>query len=148
MTNTRGPLNSAEPTTSVLVGGVFNETPPAPTDGQVCAIQFDSEGNILVNVAEGGGGKTPQNPEAPTQVTVGVASTAVLGANTARTGLVLTNVSNSVISIGLGAAAVLNSGITLNPNGVWVMDAFTFVTTAINAIAASASSALAVQELQ
>jgi len=38
------------------VGGVFNLTPPAPADGQSCALQLDSAGNVLVNVAVGGGG--------------------------------------------------------------------------------------------
>jgi hypothetical protein len=128
---------------------VYNTVPPAPNDQQVTALQQDSEGNLLVNVVVGGGGssKTPQNPAAPAQVSVGVTTTSVLGANAARTGLVLTNLSNGVISIGLGASAVLNSGITLTPNGVWVMDAFTFVTTSINAIAQFGASILAVEEL-
>jgi hypothetical protein len=56
MSNTRGPLNSADPTTSVLVGGVYNEVAPAPADQQPCALQVDNEGNLLVNVAVGGGG--------------------------------------------------------------------------------------------
>lgn len=52
---TRGPLNSAEPTTSILISGVYNAQAPAPADEQVCALQLDSEGNLLVNVMEGGG---------------------------------------------------------------------------------------------
>ena len=148
-TNTRGPLNSAAPTTATLIGGVYNTVPPAPNDQQVTALQQDSEGNLLVNVVVGGGGssKTPQNPAAPAEVTVNQTTTPVLAANATRTGLVLTNLSNGVISIGLGAPAVLDSGISLTPNGVWVMDGFTFVTTAINAIAQTAGSVLAVQEL-
>lgn len=47
----RGPLNSADPTTSVLVGGVYNAESPAPEDQQPCALQLDSDGNLLVNVA-------------------------------------------------------------------------------------------------
>jgi hypothetical protein len=91
--------------------------------------------------------KTPQTPAAPAQVSVAVTTTSVLAANASRTGLVLTNLSNGVISIGLGAPAVLDSGISLTPNGVWVMDAFTFVTTTINAIAQFAGSTLAIEEL-
>lgn len=56
MTNVRGPLNSADPLTSILVGGVYNASAPAPADTQPCALQLDSEGNLLVNVAVGGGG--------------------------------------------------------------------------------------------
>ncbi len=139
-------LNSQNPSSALPVGGQYNATPPAPGNGQTLPLQQDSEGNLLVNVAAGGGGKTPQNPAAPGQVTVGATSTPVLLANPSRTGLVLTNVSANIISIGLGAAAVLNYGITLTPNGVWVMDEFTFITVAINAIAGMAGSALAIQE--
>lgn len=58
MANLRGPLNSADPTTSILVGGVYNEVFPAPEDQQSCALQLDNEGNLLVNVAVGGSGGT------------------------------------------------------------------------------------------
>ena len=51
-----GPLNSPKPTTSVVVGGVYNVTTPAPADKQALALQTDNEGNLLVNVAVGGGG--------------------------------------------------------------------------------------------
>jgi hypothetical protein len=90
--------------------------------------------------------KAALTPSAPTLVSVGVASAVAVAANAARKGLVLTNTSNKNISFGVGAAAVLNSGITLTPNGVWVMDEFTFTTSAINAIAGGAASNLAVQE--
>jgi hypothetical protein len=59
--NTRGPLNSSAPTTSVLVGGVYNAVPPTPADEQELALQLDSEGNLLVNIAVGGGGGTGSN---------------------------------------------------------------------------------------
>ena len=51
-----GPLNSSKPTTSVIVGGVYNSTTPAPANKQALALQQDNEGNLLVNVAVGGGG--------------------------------------------------------------------------------------------
>ena len=93
--------------------------------------------------------KTSQSPSAPTQATVGASSALALASNSSRTGLVLVNTSANTISIAFGAnAAVLNSGITLNPNGgTFVMDAFTFTTQAVNAIAGAASSNLAIQEL-
>jgi hypothetical protein len=89
----------------------------------------------------------PLTPASPTVNTVGVASAQAVAANANRKGLVLTNVSGNVISLGLGVAAVLNSGISLMPNGgVFVMDPFTFSTAVVNAIAAAASSTLGIQE--
>lgn len=82
----------------------------------------------------------------PTFATVGVASASAVASNASRKGLVLTNTSSNTISLGLGATAVLNSGITLTPRGVWVMDERTFTTAAVNAIASAASSNLAIQE--
>lgn len=86
---------------------------------------------------------------APIAVAVGAASGAVLALNTSRKGAIFTNTSANTISFGLsGSAAVLNSGITLAPYGVWIMDQYTFTTGAITAIASAAASNLAVQELQ
>jgi len=82
----------------------------------------------------------------PTAATVGTSTAEAVASNSSRQGLVLTNTSNNTISFGIGAAAVLNSGITLPPKSVWVMDEFTFATGAVNAIASSASSNLAIQE--
>lgn len=91
--------------------------------------------------------KTPLTGSAPTFATVGVTSAQVLASNASRKGLVFVNTSSNNISFGIGSnAAVLNSGITLTPNGVWVSDEYNFVTSAINAIAAGASSNLTIQE--
>jgi hypothetical protein len=51
-----GPLNSSKPSTSEIVGAVYNATPPAPTDGQPVALQSDSAGNLKVNVVTGSTG--------------------------------------------------------------------------------------------
>jgi hypothetical protein len=91
--------------------------------------------------------KAPLTPAAPAAATVGVASAQAVASNASRKGLALVNVSNNRISFGLAATAVLDSGITLYPGGVWEMDEHTFVTGAINAIASAASSPLAIQEL-
>ena len=92
--------------------------------------------------------RTALTASSPTFATVGVASAEAIAANTGRKGLVLVNTSTNNISLGLGTTAVLNSGITLNAGGgVWVMDDYTYTTVAINAIAAGASSNLAIQEL-
>ena len=42
-------------TKSMLVGGVYNSTAPTLTNGQQVAAQFDAAGNLMVNVAVGGG---------------------------------------------------------------------------------------------
>lgn len=81
-----------------------------------------------------------------TSVSVGVATTAAIASNANRKGLVLTNLSSSRISLGFGASAVLNTGITLLPGGIFVMDNYLFTTAAVNAIAGTAASVLAVQE--
>jgi len=49
-------LNSTNPSSAHVVGGVYHLTPPAPADGQSLPLQQDSSGNLLVNVAVGGGG--------------------------------------------------------------------------------------------
>lgn len=86
---------------------------------------------------------------APSAVTVGVSSGLALASNSSRKGLVLVNTSANTISIAFGAnAAVLNSGITLYQGGSYNMDAYSFTTAAINAIASAASSNLAIQEYQ
>lgn len=51
-----GPLNSSRPTTAQIAGGVYNASTPAPVDQQAMALQVDDEGNLLVNIAAGGGG--------------------------------------------------------------------------------------------
>lgn len=91
--------------------------------------------------------KTPLTALTPTFATVGVTSALAVAADASRTSLVLTNLSSGNISFGIGAsAAVLNSGITLTPNGVWESDEYSYVTSTINAIAANASSNLAIQQ--
>lgn len=91
--------------------------------------------------------KIALTPASPTAATIGTSSGTAVSSNSSRKGLVLTNTSNNIISLGLGVAAVLNSGIWLVPSGgVWVMDEYTFTTGAINAIASAASSNLAIQE--
>jgi hypothetical protein len=51
-----GPLDSAKVPTASVVGGTYNSIAPAPVDGQSLSLQQDKNGNLLVNVAVGGGG--------------------------------------------------------------------------------------------
>ncbi len=91
--------------------------------------------------------KTALTPAAPTAVSVGVTTGQAVASNVNRKGLMLVNTSANYISIGIGAAAVLYSGITLNPGGgAFWMDEFCFSTGAVNAIASGATSNLGVTE--
>jgi hypothetical protein len=93
------------------------------------------------------GTKTALTASAPAAVSVGIASAEAVAINAARKGLLLVNTSANYISIAFGAAAVLYSGITLNPSGgsFW-MDEYSFSTAQVRAIASGAASNLAVQE--
>lgn len=90
--------------------------------------------------------KAALTPASPATASVGVSNAEAVAANGSRKGLIITNLSNNTVSLGLGAAAVLNSGITLMPYGTWQMDEYTFCTSAINGIASAASSTISVQE--
>ena len=92
--------------------------------------------------------KTALTANSPTFATVGTSSAQALASNSSRKGLILTNTSTGNISFGFGATAVLNSGITLYPGGTFNLDEYSFTTAAVNAIAANASSNLAIQEWQ
>lgn len=86
-------------------------------------------------------------PSAPTGTSVGVASVLIVSSNVNRRGLVLINTSTNWISLGFGTTAVLYRGITLSPGGSsFVMDDFTYCTSAVYAIASKTNSNIAVQE--
>lgn len=146
---------------SVSVTGTVTTTPSGTQNVNVT----NAAGASAVNIQDGGNSitvdgtvtsvpsgtqnvstKTDLTPSSPTAATVGVASAQAVAANSNRKGLILVNTSVNTISIGLGATAVLNSGITLYPGGVFQMDEYCFDLGAVNAIASSASSNLAIQE--
>lgn len=91
-----GPLNSAAPTTATLIGGVYNVTSPAPAAGQESALQIDANGNLLVNIAAGGGAGGIQYVDGATQATP--TGTVALAKNP----------SNILHALGLSAAGNLN----------------------------------------
>jgi len=112
------------------------------------AVLTDSDGHLQVDVLTGVITKIPLTASAPTATSVGIVSAQAVAANAARKGLLLVNTSVNYISIGIGSAAVLYSGITLNPlGGTFWMDEYSFSTAVINAIASGAASNLAVQEM-
>lgn len=104
-----------------------------------------NQSSIPVTIAGAG---TPLTANAPTTATVGVASASALASNAGRDGVIIVNVSVNKVCLGLGSTAVLNSGICLLPGGTWTMDAFSFSTGTINAIASAASSVISIQEFQ
>lgn len=84
---------------------------------------------------------------APASASVTSSDSIVVAANASRKKLVIMNLGTVNVHFGDGFAAAINSGITLTPNGTWVMDRYTFTTAAIHAICGSAS-VLAIQEYQ
>jgi hypothetical protein len=85
-------------------------------------------------------------PLAPTFATVGLASGLVLAANLDRRSVRMINTSANIISLAFGFPAVLYSGLTLFPSGVYNMDDYDFSEYDIFGIASGAASNLAIQE--
>jgi len=160
---------AGEGTAGTPVGGVVSTqiVSPLPAGGNIIGVVDAQNGtasnfNAQVNVRDGSGNsigstassgaylnvttKFPLVASGPLAATVGTTSAQVLAANTARQGAVFTNTSLGIIYFGIGATAVVGSGITLYPGGVWVMDEFNFTQSAINAISTLASSNLAIEE--
>lgn len=102
-------------------------------------VQSDVSGNL----APFGGG----SPSTPATATSTNSSSQVVASNANRKGLIVINLGTVNVSLGCGTTAITNSGITLTPNGTWVMDQYTFTVSAINAIS-STSCTLSIQEYQ
>jgi hypothetical protein len=120
---------------SAIIGKVgIDQTTPGTTN----KVSIGTDGIVST--------KTALTPSAPATASVGVASASAVAANSSRKGLIITNLSNNIVSLGLGATAVLNSGISLSPYGTWSMDEFSFCTSAVNAIAGAAASTISIQE--
>lgn len=89
--------------------------------------------------------KTPLTAASPTFATVTGTSAQVIASDTTRKSLVLINLSSDNISFGVNTPAVVGSGITITPNGVWESDEYSYVTGQIQAISSGTSSQLAIQ---
>lgn len=88
-----------------------------------------------------------KNYSAPTKISVGAATTVILAANASRAYLAIVNDSDEVVYIAIGANAVMNSGIRLNPNGgVLELTETDVPTQAVNGICASGGKNVTVQE--
>jgi hypothetical protein len=117
---------------------------------QLLKMVDNSDGTFSIAISSQGTATiTPSvlTPAAPAAVSVGVTSGLAVAANASRKGLTLVNTSANIISIGLGVAAVLYSGITLNASGgAFEMGIGSKCTSAVYAIASGATSNLAIQE--
>lgn len=88
----------------------------------------------------------PLTASSPNVASVGITSASAVAASATRKGLILCNNSINTIYIGIGATAVIGSGITLYPGGTFQMESSCLSTAAINAIATGAASSMSYQE--
>jgi len=148
-------VNTELPNATVLADNTVNPAVPGISSfGMVFnsatwdRMRGDSVNGVLVNLGTNNdvSTKIDLTPAAPTAASVGVASAQVVSANANRRGLVLVNTSTARISLGFGATAVLDSGQTMYPGGVFAMSEYDFDLGAVNAIASAAASNLAIQE--
>lgn len=155
-------ITNALPAGNNNIGDVDMASVPAPlsttgggTEATALRVTVANDSTGVLSVDDNGGSltvdgvvssKTALTASGPTAASVGVASAQAVAAAATRKGLVLVNTSSAVISLGFGSAAVLASGITLNPGDSFTMDEYTFHTGAVNAIASIAASNLAIQE--
>lgn len=158
--NTIGSISNISGTVSLPTGAATSalqgtgNTSLASIDGKLNSLgQKTGAGSVPVVLASDQptltvSGRVPLTANSATAVSVGVATGLLVSANAGRKGLVLVNLSANTVSLGFGASAVLNTGITMYPGATFTMDEFTFNTAAVNAIASSASSVVAVQEFQ
>lgn len=109
--------------------------------GNLQSMAVDSNGAISITAV------ASLAPSVGATITAGVTSGLLVSGNTARKGLIVTNLSANRVSLNLlNATAVLNAGITLLPGWVWYMDNYSFTINTINIIASGASSVVSVQE--
>ena len=137
------PVSIATMPTTPVTGTFYQATQPVSGTVAVSSIPHDAlTATDVVSVA-----KTALTASAPTAVSVGVTSAEAVAVNTSRKGLILVNTSTAYISLSFSAAAVLYSGITLNPlGGSFSMDEYSYTTAQVRAIASAAASNMAVQE--
>lgn len=83
----------------------------------------------------------------PSMVGVGTVSEVIIAENNQRVGLIVTNISDGTIYLGIGNTATLRAGIVLNSGGgAWSMDDYTYSKDAITAIGHSSTLVVAFQE--
>jgi len=88
------------------------------------------------------------SPLTPSNSVVTTASSQILASNANRKGLVIINTGSYTVSLGFSNAAVANSGVVLYPSGTFNMDAYSFTTSNVTAIATTENSYVGIQEWQ
>lgn len=133
----------------VPIGAEYNDPQPTLVNGSASRLQVNDRAALIVVQGVDGfqvNTKRDLTPQSPTVASVGLVSASVVVDEILRTGLTLRNLSNARISLGFGAAAVLDSGVTLYPRDVFQMGEYDFDKGAVNAIASAAASPLAIQQ--
>ncbi len=83
----------------------------------------------------------------PGRAGVGTSSEIIVPENTQRVGLIVTNISDQTMYLGVGQTATLSAGIVLNAGGgAFSFDDYTYSKDAITAIAHSGTLIVAFQE--
>lgn len=83
----------------------------------------------------------------PSMAGVGTTSERIVAENYSRVGLMITNISDGTVYLGIGNTATLKAGIVLNAGGgAWSMDDYSYSKEAITAIAHSGTLVIAFQE--
>lgn len=130
-----------------LICGIKHTSQSQNLMAGISAVQ-DASGNIRLCVNTRS--QDALTPAAPTAVSVGVASGALVAASTTRRHLIIVNTDAAArISLGFGAnAAVLDSGITIYPHGSYEMSEQegNLYRGAINAISSAAATNVSIQQ--
>lgn len=113
-------LNSSRPVNGTVVGGTFNIVAPSPSDGQALPFQVDSAGNLLVNVAVGGGGGTAgvQYVDGVTQATP--TGTVALGKNPSNILHAISFDASGNLNVNLAAGSISGGNAAASPTGAAV----------------------------
>jgi len=119
---------------------VSTDLAPDYDDGVLNPLSLNAKGQLRIQSG------SFIEPRPSQSLTIGVVSAEILGLTLDRRGMKIINLSNNKISFGLGEVAVLDSGITLYPGGVWNMDEYDWTIVPIEAIASGAGSVIGVQE--
>lgn len=83
----------------------------------------------------------------PATAAPSVTASTVVASNSARAGLIISNVGSEIAYLAIGDTAEVGKGFALFPNTTWSMDEYTFSQEAISAITVTGTTTLAIQEL-
>jgi hypothetical protein len=113
-----GPIVSSRQVNPILSGGVFNISAPTPGDGQPVALQLDANGNLLVNIASGGGAGGVQYVDGVTQATP--TGNVTLAKNASNVLHALSIDSSGNLNVNLAAGTISGGNAAASPTGAAV----------------------------